>query len=91
MFEALHKGGYIKHEGVTAQAIREIVKYYGAQIEKPELEAHDLRRRLAKPAHKGSAGLDQIQLSLSHASIKTTENIRGLSETYRRTQRPLGD
>ena len=30
-------------------------------------------------AHKGGAGLDQIQLNLGHASIKTTENSLGRS------------
>ena len=35
-----------------------------------ELGAHDLRRTFAKLAHKDGAGLDQIQLSLGHVSIR---------------------
>lgn len=80
VFQSIHKGGYIKHESMTPQAIRDIVKLYGAQIGKPELAAHDLRRTFAKLAHKGGSGLDQIQLSLGHASIKTTEKYLGVSQ-----------
>lgn len=80
VFCAIHKGGYIKHESITPQAIRDIVKLYGAQIGKPELAAHDLRRTFAKLAHKGGAGVDQIQLSLGHLSLKTTEKYLGVSQ-----------
>lgn len=80
VFQSVHKGGYIRHESITPQAIRDVVKEYGKQIGKPELAAHDLRRSFAKLAHKGGAGLDQIQLSLGHASIKTTEKYLGVSQ-----------
>lgn len=80
VFCAIHKGGYVKHEGLTPQAVRDVVKEYGAQIGMPELAAHDLRRTFAKLAHKGGAGLDQIQLSLGHKSIKTTERYLGVSQ-----------
>jgi integrase len=81
VFQAIHKGGYLKHESLTPQAIRDIVKLYGEQIGKPELAAHDLRRSFAKLAHKGGSGLDQIQLSLGHMSIKTTERYLGVSQS----------
>lgn len=81
IFRAIHKGDAIKHDSITPQAIRDIVKFYGQQIGKPELAAHDLRRTFAKLAHKGGAGLDQIQLSLGHASIKTTEKYLGVSQS----------
>jgi len=80
VFQSIHKGGYIKHESLTPQAIGDVVKEYGPQIGKPELAAHDLRRSFAKLAHKGGSGLDQIQLSLGHASIKTTEKYLGVSQ-----------
>jgi integrase len=80
VFQSIHKGGYIKHESITPQAIRDVVKEYGALIGLPELAAHDLRRTFAKLAHKGGAGLDQIQLSLGHLSIKTTEKYLGVSQ-----------
>lgn len=80
IFRAIHKGGYIRHESLTPQAIRDVVKEYGAQIGRYELAAHDLRRTFAKLAHKGGSGLDQIQLSLGHLSIKTTERYLGVSQ-----------
>jgi integrase len=80
VFLAIHKGGFITHGSLTPQAVRDIVKLYGAQIGVPELAAHDLRRTFAKLSHRGGAGLDQIQLSLGHASIKTTEKYLGVSQ-----------
>jgi site-specific recombinase XerD len=80
VFRAIHKGGFIKHESMTPQAIRDVVNFYGNEIGVKELAAHDLRRTFAKLAHKGGAGLDQIQLSLGHASIKTTEKYLGVSQ-----------
>ena len=41
---------------------------------------HDLRRTFAKLAHKGRAALEQIQLSLGHASIQTTERYLGVRQ-----------
>jgi integrase len=80
VFQAIHKGGHITREAMTPQAIRDVIKLYGAGIGVPELAAHDLRRTYAKLAHKGGAGLDQIQLSLGHLSIKTTERYLGVSQ-----------
>jgi integrase len=56
-----------------------VVKY-GAKIGVPKLAPHDLRRTFAKLAHKGQAALEQIQLSLGHASIQTTERYLGVSQ-----------
>ena len=41
---------------------------------------HDLRRTFAKLAHLGRAPLEQIQISLGHASIQTTERYLGLKQ-----------
>ena len=80
VFRSVHKGGFIQHGSITPQAVRDIVKEYGAQIGMSELAAHDLRRTFAKLSHKGGAGVDQIQLSLGHASLKTTEKYLGVSQ-----------
>ena len=80
VFRAVHKGGYLTHESITPQAVRDLVKEFGAQIGMPDLAAHDLRRTFAKLSHKGGAGVDQIQLSLGHASLKTTEKYLGVSQ-----------
>ena len=58
---------------MTPQAIADVVKAYADQLGW-ELAAHDLRRTFAHLARKGGAELTQIQLSLGHASVKTTQN-----------------
>jgi integrase len=45
-----------------------------------DVAPHDLRRTYAKLAHKGGAKLDQIQLSLGHASLTTTERYLGVHQ-----------
>jgi integrase len=77
VFRSLNKGGKITGASMTAQAIFEAVKLYGAMIGVPELAPHDLRRTFARLAHKGRAALEQIQLSLGHASVTTTERYLG--------------
>ena len=42
--------------------------------------ATHLRRTFAKLAHKGRAALEQIQLSLGHASVTTTERYLGVRQ-----------
>ena len=44
------------------------------------LAPHDVRRTFAKLAHKGRAPLEQIQISLGHASIQTTERYLGVEQ-----------
>jgi integrase len=47
-----------------------------------QVAPHDLRRTFAKLAHKGGSPLEQIQLSLGHASIKTTEVYLGVDQDF---------
>lgn len=75
VFRAIHKGGYVTHDSITPQGVRDIVKSYA-----PEIAAHDLRRSFAKLAHTGGAAIEQIQLSLGHASLKTTERYLGVTQ-----------
>ena len=65
---------------MTARSIFEIVHGAGARIGVPNLAPHDLRRTFAKLAHKGKAALEQIQLSLGHASVTTTERYLGVRQ-----------
>lgn len=80
VFRRLRKGGTVDGDQMSAQAIRDVVSEYGALCGLESLAAHDLRRTFAKLAHKGGAGLDQIQLSLGHASIQTTERYLGVAQ-----------
>ncbi len=65
---------------MTAQSVFETVKMYAERIGMKSIAPHDLRRTFAKLAHKGRAALEQIQLSLGHASIQTTERYLGVQQ-----------
>jgi integrase len=80
VFRSLAKGDRITGERITPQGIFELVHLYGAAIGEPNLAPHDLRRTFAKLAHRGKAALEQIQLSLGHASITTTERYLGVRQ-----------
>ena len=74
---------------MTPRGIFEAVQRFGAEIGVAKLAPHDLRRTFAKLAHKGKAGLEQIQLSLGHASLMTTERYLGVRQDLtRRALRP---
>jgi site-specific recombinase XerD len=79
IFRRVNKGDKVMGYSLTAQAVRDVVSFYSTRLGF-SVAAHDLRRTFAKLAHKGGAGLDQIQLSLGHASIKTTERYLGITQ-----------
>ncbi|MBV9506489.1 MAG: site-specific integrase [Acidobacteriia bacterium] len=53
---------------MSSQSIYQAVEAYGQRLG-TAFAPHDVRRTFAKLAHKGKAPLEQIQLSLGHASI----------------------
>ena len=73
------KAGRVGTSGLGAQSIFETVAAYGVRIG-VRITPHDLRRTFAKLAHQGRAPLEQIQISLGHASIQTTERYLGLRQ-----------
>ena len=74
-------GGYsTQQESMSPQSIFMIVKRLAEQAGLGSISPHDLRRTFAKLAHKGRAQLEQIQLSLGHASIQTTERYLGVEQ-----------
>jgi site-specific recombinase XerD len=80
VFRPIHKGGFLTGDTLTPQAVRDVVAEYGQALG-VDVAAHDLRRTFAKLAHKGGSGVDQIQLSLGHASLKTTEKYLGVDQS----------
>lgn len=80
VFRPINKGGRITGERMTEQAIYNLVSEYAASLGQGAITPHDLRRTFAKLAHKGGSGLDQIQLSLGHSSIQTTERYLGVEQ-----------
>jgi integrase len=79
VFVSINKGGVLSGEGMTPQAVYNVVDEHATACGLP-VAAHDLRRTFAKLAHKGGAALEQIQLTLGHASIQTTERYLGVEQ-----------
>ena len=67
----------VKEAGLSEQGIYRIAQRYGAPIGVSTLAPHDMRRTFAKLSRKGGAGLEQIQMSLGHASLDTTKRYLG--------------
>jgi site-specific recombinase XerD len=80
VFRAVNKGDRVVGEGITPQAVYNIIVGYAEDLKKKGVAPHDLRRTFAKLAHKGGAAIDQIQLSLGHESIQTTEDYLGVEQ-----------
>lgn len=80
VFRAVNKGDRMVGGGITPQAIYNIIIGYADELKKKGVAPHDLRRTFAKLAHKGGAAIDQIQLSLGHESIQTTEDYLGVEQ-----------
>jgi len=73
------KNDRVVGDRIGSEAIAKIVRGYGVDL-KVEISPHDLRRSYAKLAHRGRAPLEQIQISLGHASIQTTERYLGVKQ-----------
>jgi site-specific recombinase XerD len=80
VFRPMNNRHALTGEVLLPQNIMDAVMRYGKRIGVPKLAPHDLRRTFAKLAHKGRAALEQIQLSLGHASIVTTERYLGVRQ-----------
>jgi site-specific recombinase XerD len=80
VFRPVNKAQRLTREEIRAETILKLVAAYGRQIGVPKLAPHDLRRTYAKLAHKGHAALEQIQLSLGHATTLTTERYLGVKQ-----------
>jgi len=79
IFRPVNKSGKVSGAGMTPQSVYQIVKSCGRQLDLC-LAPHDCRRSFAKLAHKGRAALEQIQISLGHQSIVTTERYLGVRQ-----------
>ena len=65
--------------GISPQTVHAIVQEYAGKAGL-KIAPHDLRRTFAQLAYKGNAPLEQIQLSLGHASVVTTEVYLGVRQ-----------
>jgi integrase len=67
----VNKGSRVSCKPMTPAGI------YSALLTYANLAPHDLRRTFAQLARKGDAPIEQIQMSLGHASVQTTERYLG--------------
>ena len=79
LFRPVNKADVAVGMSLTPQAVYGIVAGYSQKLGLA-CAPHDLRRTFAQLAHKGHAPLEQIQLSLGHASIQTTERYLGVEQ-----------
>lgn len=79
IFLPVNKSDHISGSSMTAQSVFVAVRRYAKPI-KAEIVPHDLRRTFSRLAHKGKAPIEQIQLSLGHASLVTTERYIGVQQ-----------
>lgn len=77
LFRPIRRGGHLQAGAMTPQSVWDVVATYAPV---PNLAPHDLRRTFAKLADKAGAPLVQIQKTLGHASIQTTENYIGADQ-----------
>jgi site-specific recombinase XerD len=82
VFRAVNRYDQIVGSDLTPQAIRNIVKEYAGVLGLKDIAPHDLRRTYAKLAYKGGAKLDQIQISLGHEQLSTTQIYLGLGQDF---------
>jgi|SRR5579871_1909707 len=80
LFRSMNNKKHIVGDVLLPQNIWEAVQKYARKIGVLHLAPHDLRRTFAKLAHKGRCALEQIQISLGHASIVTTERYLGVRQ-----------
>lgn len=83
IFRPINRGGRLTHESLTDKCIWFILRKYTAALNLGKIAPHDLRRSYAKLAHQGRAPIEQIQLSLGHESIQTTERYLGVKQDLR--------
>ncbi len=76
IFRPVNRGGRVGGGAITAQAIYNAVNEYAAALG-VTVHPHDLRRTFAKLAKKGGVPIEQIQFSLGHSSVMTTERYLG--------------
>jgi len=82
VFRRVDRHGHVSEAKISPQAVFDIVKGC-AQAVGIDIAPHDLRRTFAHMAHAGKAPLEQIQLSLGHASVVTTELYLGVKQNLR--------
>lgn len=83
VFRRVSKSGRVSDQGITGQCVFKIIRKYSIRSGL-RVTPHDLRRTYARLAYDGKAPLEQIQYSLGHSSIATTELYLGVRQDLRK-------
>ena len=82
LFFSIRKNGTPGNTKISPQAIRDLTKKYSNKYLGKSVLPHDLRRTYAQLSYRAGAPLRQIQISLGHSSIRTTEIYLGLDQDF---------
>jgi integrase len=82
LFRRIKKCAEVTGEGFSPQAIYDIVLEHARKVD-PDVRPHDLRRSFARLAHEGHAPIEQLSMTLGHASIATTERYIAAKQHFR--------
>jgi integrase len=82
LFRQITKCAEVTGEGFTGQAVYDIVLAHARKVD-PDVRPHDLRRSFARLAHEGHAPIEQLSMTLGHASIATTERYIAAKQHFR--------
>jgi integrase len=82
LFRQITKCATVTGDGFTAQAVYDVVLEHTRKVD-PEVRPHDLRRSFARLAHEGHAPIEQLSITLGHASIATTEKYIAAKQCFR--------
>jgi integrase len=82
LFRQITKCGEVTGEGFSPQAVYDVVLEHARKVD-PDVRPHDLRRTFARLAHEGHAPIEQLSMTLGHASIATTERYIAAKQHFR--------
>src|ERR1022692_3390056 len=82
LFRQITKCAEVTGEGFSAQAVYDIVLEHARKVD-PDVRPHDLRRSFARLAHERHAPIEQLSVTLGHASIATTEKYIAAKQHFR--------
>jgi integrase len=82
IFRPIDKTGRVGSRALGAQTIYNIVREHVPLVD-PAVRPHDLRRSFARLAYENHAAIEQLSITLGHASIATTERYIGAKQNFR--------
>ena len=81
VFRPAHRGDELRGERLSEKVVWQLLRPYAAAAGVAGIAPHDLRRTTAKLCRAAGGGeLEQIQLLLGHASVRTTERYLGTKQ-----------